>query len=559
MKRIWLLPLLLLVLSLSACGGEEESTATPAAPTVVAVEATPIIEIGLAAVDAVSVDTVTATTVEVSVSGNLPDGCTVLGETLIQNSGSDFLVNLRTEREEGAVCTQALVPYTETVTLDAAGLAPGDYRVDVNGVSAAFRFGPEPTPTPEPTPVTGSGVISGRVVHDLCAVAGGEGGEAAVPSDGCVTTADGGFAADGVLDAEEPGLAGIEVNLGSGACPATGLASAITAEDGSFAFEELPAGAYCVSVDVGDAGNGEILIPGLWTTPDVGDGALASATITLFADETVENVDFGWDYQFLPEPGPVVVTDDCTNAILFVADISIPDDTPLSPGEAFVKTWQLYNNGTCDWTTDYALTFVDGERMTNDTSFPLPILVPAGEFIELSITMIAPLELGTYRSDWQIAAADGTLFGVVTADETDADSFWVQIVVEEGAAQPSPNSSVISGTVWLDDDGDAFYDSFEDPLEGVEVRLSSGVCPASGIVSSGSVQATTLTDVDGVYSFESLAGGSYCVSIAAFSAANVELLIPGDWTYPAQGVGLVTIFLIEGQQRGLVDFGWQYD
>ena len=173
--------------------------------------------------------------------------------------------------------------------------------------------------------------------------------------------------------------------------------------------------------------------------------------------------------------------------------------------------------------------------------------------------MIAPVDVGTYRASFRLADDDGEEFGVPLGEENDDDTFWVQIVVEEGAAPPAVNSAVITGTLWLDDDGDAFYDSFEDPLEGVEIRLSNRVCPASGIVSSANVIATTTSAADGTYLFDGLAGGTYCVSIAAFSAANVDLLIPGDWTYPGQGVGLVTIIIAEGVELGFVDFGWQYD
>jgi hypothetical protein len=37
--------------------------------------------------------------------------------------------------------------------------------------------------------------------------------------------------------------------------------------------------------------------------------------------------------------------------------------------------------------------------------------VRPGEEIELSVTLIAPSEEGTYRGEWQLFAPDGTPFG----------------------------------------------------------------------------------------------------------------------------------------------------
>ncbi len=46
----------------------------------------------------------------------------------------------------------------------------------------------------------------------------------------------------------EPGMAGVTVRLGAGACGSSGLASQTTNSSGEFAFSNLPAGTYCVTV-----------------------------------------------------------------------------------------------------------------------------------------------------------------------------------------------------------------------------------------------------------------------------------------------------------------------
>lgn len=162
--------------------------------------------------------------------------------------------------------------------------------VEVNFSAEALTLVAAP-PTPTPSP----GTIGGRVWHDQCGVSGGEAGAAPTPTPGCVEL-DGGYVANGVLEAGEPGLVGVLVSLGDGACPARGLASTITATDGVYQFTGLTAGTYCVTVDPFGAINSSILIPGEWTQPP----GVGQITISLSGGEQLTVVNFGWDYQFLP-------------------------------------------------------------------------------------------------------------------------------------------------------------------------------------------------------------------------------------------------------------------
>jgi len=157
-----------------------------------------------------------------------------------------------------------------------------------------------PTSTPEPAPILAS--VTGRVWHDLCTVVGGEGGAPLTPSAGCTSTGDGGYRANGVLEAGEPGIGGVLVALGAGTCPASGLATTATAADGTFSFTGLGAGTYCVSVSPLHERNVAILNPGAWTYPA---GGIGSTTVDLVAGEQRTDVRFGWDYQFLPLPEPI--------------------------------------------------------------------------------------------------------------------------------------------------------------------------------------------------------------------------------------------------------------
>ena len=160
-KHVVLSLLLVFVLVLAACNGQEEEEPAPtdapveqapaeegageAAPAeeapaeeaaeAPAEEAPMEMESGLAIVDSVTVaqqgDQWVAT-----VSGNLPDGCTEISGTSQSVSGTTISITVETQRPADMMCTQALTPYSEQVVLDTSGLEPGRYTVEANGVLA---------------------------------------------------------------------------------------------------------------------------------------------------------------------------------------------------------------------------------------------------------------------------------------------------------------------------------------------------------------------------------------------------------------------------------------
>jgi hypothetical protein len=116
------------------------------------------------------------------------------------------------------------------------------------------------------------------------------------------------------------------------------------------------------------------------------------------------------------------------NAAKFIDDVTIPDNTKVNPGTGFVKTWRLENYGSCTWTTDYSLVFVKGDQMSAPDEVPMPKVVKPGERVDISVTMIAPINPGTYESYWKLADASGVLFGTGTFAE---NSIWAIIQVKE--------------------------------------------------------------------------------------------------------------------------------
>ena len=73
--------------------------------------------------------------------GNLPDGCTELHEITVEKEGQEFILTLTTRRPAGDIaCTEALVPFEESVSLDIEGLEAGTYSVIAQDEQAAFTL-----------------------------------------------------------------------------------------------------------------------------------------------------------------------------------------------------------------------------------------------------------------------------------------------------------------------------------------------------------------------------------------------------------------------------------
>lgn len=138
-------------------------------------------------------------------------------------------------------------------------------------------------------------------------------------------------------------------------------------------------------------------------------------------------------------PAQVVAGPD---AATFGADVTVPDDTVMTPGEIFEKVWRISNTGTTTWTEDYSLVFVDGELMGAPASVPIGEEVEPGEDVEVSVEMAAPESPGSYISYWKMSTADGVVFGFGAAAN---EAIWVKITVEGPEALNAPSDLVSSG------------------------------------------------------------------------------------------------------------------
>ncbi len=142
----------------------------------------------------------------------------------------------------------------------------------------------------------------------------------------------------------------------------------------------------------------------------------------------------------VPEPTPtpdpndipiaevdVVEPANCTNVMTYVTDVSIPDGQQISSGNAFTKIWRIRNDGTCIWTPDYLLSFASGNPMGGMTRY-LGSTVYPGEVTDISVSLVAPADPGSYQGYWQLK----------TPQSYDiSDPVWVRITVPGAPAVPT--------------------------------------------------------------------------------------------------------------------------
>ncbi len=104
---------------------------------------------------------------------------------------------------------------------------------------------------------------------------------------------------------------------------------------------------------------------------------------------------------------------------------------PLRAGQSFTQSWQVENNGTCNWDQSYHLILVSGENLGASPS-RLSQVVPPGKSITLSLGLIAPNQDGVYNAAWRFSDAEGMPFG---------ETLSVSIVVRnnsESTSTPNP-------------------------------------------------------------------------------------------------------------------------
>ena len=301
---------------------------------------------------------------------------------------------------------------------------------------------------------------------------------------------------DGIQDANEPGIDGVEVKLLDG--DGNVLATTTTANGGLYLFDNLAAGMYKVMVNAPeeytittqDAGTDDV------TDSDINDAGMTDM-IVLGISEDIRDVDAGL---FLTDPkdgsiGNRVFEDLNQNGLQDVGE----------PGVAGVPVKLLDENGLVIATTT-----------TGSTGYYNFFNLGAGMY-QVMFTIptdytISPQDIGTNDyADSDIDANGMTApvtLGISQAIHTE----------DAGIYLADPANGSIGDTVFEDLDKDGIQDANEPGIDGVTVKL---------LDENGATLATTTTSNGGQYLFDNLPAGTYQVMINT----------PVDYTVSPQDAG----------------------
>jgi hypothetical protein len=87
-----------------------------------------------------------------------------------------------------------------------------------------------------------------------------------------------------------------------------------------------------------------------------------------------------------------------------VADVTVPKDTIVHPGQLIRKTWRIRNEGYCEWPAGTTLCCVDPGKFhaPNVTAVPPENLLVPGQEGDVSVDLVAPREPGLHTSKFQL-------------------------------------------------------------------------------------------------------------------------------------------------------------
>ncbi len=180
----------------------------------------------------------------------------------------------------------------------------------------------------------------------------------------------------------------------------------------------------------------------------------------------------------------------------FVTDVTIPDGTVMTPGQAFTKKWRIRNTGTCAW-NGYTLVFDSGDSMNGPATQPIGAVNP-GQEVDIEVNLTAPASGGNYRGYWRIVSNTNVLVPMLNGYQGRA--FYVDIKVQSPATATNTSAPAFAVTSVV----------FE----------VTGACP------NFHVKVSVTTNAAGTvkYKFVSQDGSSTGLTDLVFAAAGTKLV-----------------------------------
>lgn len=199
----------------------------------------------LADVESVTV-TLEANEVVMVASGHLPDGCTAIDAVSQSVTDNTLNATITTVRDPLALCTEAIVPFEETIRFDRTNLPAGEYTAQANGVRTVIAI-----------PNNEGDLNSGATIYLIALEDGGQQGEAIGCGDSLVPVqvTVGGTGQDPLATAMQALLSTDGANYGAG------LTNPLVASELTLASAEVSDGVATIALE------GELMIGGVCDEP----------------------------------------------------------------------------------------------------------------------------------------------------------------------------------------------------------------------------------------------------------------------------------------------------
>ncbi|GAB4541376.1 MAG: hypothetical protein Fur002_09680 [Anaerolineales bacterium] len=219
---------------------------------------------------------------------------------------------------------------------------------------------------------------------------------------------------------------------------------------------------------------------------------------------------------------PVFTPTSNCNVAQFVTDVTIPDGTAMTPGQAFTKKWRIKNIGSCAW-NGFTLVFDSGDAMAAPASSAIAALAP-GQEVDLALNMTAPATPGAYRGYWRIVTNSGVSVPIVSGYQ--GRSFYVDIKVQ--------NAATATATATATTVAPAFA------VTSVSFT-NSGAC--GGFTATANITTNGAGDV--TYHFVRSDGGIDTLThpTLTFGSADTQSAEPYTWTVTAPGSYWIDIYI----------------
>lgn len=123
----------------------------------------------------------------------------------------------------------------------------------------------------------------------------------------------------------------------------------------------------------------------------------------------------------------------CDNSV-YIKDVTIPDGTTIAPGQAFTKTWQVSNTGTCTWSATYQIILISGDAMSGKATAIGKVVGP-GQSLDVSVALTAPTTTGALKGTWRLQNDKSQPFGTLLTVE-----------IKVGAVTGTPGTATVTST-----------------------------------------------------------------------------------------------------------------